>query len=710
MFTTKRFHALLNWFLAICIVSLAIVGGALNYSPVPFWDMWDGVLDFVLNFSADPIGELFAQHNEHRIVLGKILFLIDYYAFGGRSVFLIFMNFALVSAAALVFCFAAIRLNATSIKNPSVNWVVIIIIPWLFLWMQNENLKWAFQGQFFLAQLLPLIALLAFARSWKRDGDGFKWFVSAIVLSIASAGTMANGLLVLPTMLLGALVMRMSWKQVAVVSLTVAVVFGAYFFDYVSPAGHGSVLDSIISYPIGIVIFVLRYLGSPFNHLFGWTNFGGLIALAAGLVMVASSVFLFFKAVVSPHIHWLRHGLILFLVFIGGTAFVTAGGRVAIEPEFAFSSRYTTPALMAWAGLFCLTSPYILAWIRRSSNALTYTRGLTTFALLSMLANQLDAAVPNHDMLHKQRVATLALELGVRDTHYIHSVFPFADGALNIAKQASEKNLSVFGMPYLRGLSDGLGEHRSIGQMADCQGHLDRIEHIEGTNLFVRVYGWQFDSARRNKVGNRIEFIDDAGRLVGAALPGAIRSDVATALNNRALRAGFTGYILKSAVGKQLIAIGNNCSIVGTYEPLFYNLFETPVSPKTAVSVSAKDVLQQTGWNGADFAKQPISGLEVFGTYVNSDADQGRLEIRLSPGDRLLYRSGPTSGKQTIRQIQTDRIENLPVAADWVVLEFPEDIFTENEMTFVFEDKGSDWGEWSAIAVVSNVAVSEVLE
>ncbi|MGD4365427.1 hypothetical protein QT713_22860, partial [Xanthomonas citri pv. citri] len=43
-----------------------------TFSPVPFWDMWDGGLGFYVRQMTD-VSQWWAQHNEHRIVLSRIL-------------------------------------------------------------------------------------------------------------------------------------------------------------------------------------------------------------------------------------------------------------------------------------------------------------------------------------------------------------------------------------------------------------------------------------------------------------------------------------------------------------------------------------------------------------------------------------------------------------------------------------------------------------
>ena len=76
----------------IFMVFIAIFGGAYLYSPIPYWDMWGGYLDFFLRVNNGDYGVWWSQHNEHRIILSRLLFWLDLKWFGGVSIFLIVFN------------------------------------------------------------------------------------------------------------------------------------------------------------------------------------------------------------------------------------------------------------------------------------------------------------------------------------------------------------------------------------------------------------------------------------------------------------------------------------------------------------------------------------------------------------------------------------------------------------------------------------------
>src|SRR5271157_519015 len=58
-----------------------------TYSALPHWDEW-ALFDHLATGSTT-LSWLWAQHNEHRILVPKIFFLIDVYVFRGTQAFLL---------------------------------------------------------------------------------------------------------------------------------------------------------------------------------------------------------------------------------------------------------------------------------------------------------------------------------------------------------------------------------------------------------------------------------------------------------------------------------------------------------------------------------------------------------------------------------------------------------------------------------------------
>ena len=91
--------------------------------------------------------------------------------------------------------------------------------------------------------------------------------------------------------------------------------------------------------------------------------------------------------------------------------------------------------------------------------------------------------------------------------------------------------------------------------------------------------------------------------------------------------------------------------------------------------------------------------MAVYGSFINSDRDTGTISLKLRRDDSFFYRSGPTGGSQILEFEDADFPPYvLPIAEEWVKLEFWNE---KMPIEFVahLSDKGSGWGEWSAIAL-----------
>lgn len=553
----------LNWLrltiycLSASLIGLSLIGGVIGYSPIPYWDMWGATLQFVQRFDADPFRLLFSQHNEHRIVLSRFLFLVDYHVFDGTSAFLVVCNYLFALAIWGVFARCLLALNMA--QKHQDRWILVALLgAWLFLWAQKVNFTWAFQSQFFLAQLLPLLAFISLGQAAVRSGTWNRWFLSAVLLGAMSTLTMANGLFALPLMAFGAALLRMKRGPIIVLALCAVIVISLYFSDYRQPSAHGSVLQTLTSEPLGVLHYTFTYLGNPGVYIAGSSDLVKGLSALVGLGLTVTASWLTTLAVRRRPAHPVSFGLLLFIIFVGAGAFVTAAGRLSFGLESAFSSRYTTPVLMAWAALFCITSPRLMRFHASGAYRPYMTLGVAIGALCLLMIGQVRALTPMHQINHQKHVAALALELGIGDGTLVSLVHPNTDHSLAIARAASQADLGIFGTPKLESAHELLGQSTMLSPHRTCAGDLEKFEIIEGEPDYVRVYGWQYAS-RRERQGPRFHIIDADSRIVGIALPGRASPQLEEAYGREAVRSGFTGYLQSEALGKDLRIISGQC-------------------------------------------------------------------------------------------------------------------------------------------------------
>jgi hypothetical protein len=654
-------------------------------------DMWSGYLNFYTSVSSGDISSWWAQHNEHRIILAKIFFWIDIAWFRGEGWFLLVVNFVLLLASAITFAL----FNRENNKKQLTNWMSFFIVTWMFSWCQHENMTWGFQSQFILAQLLPLLAFYLLHKSIASEHKEL-YFIAAITAGSLAAGSMANGVLALPLMLAFTIITRGSKQRIITLFALAAIVLYAYFNKYTAPVGHGSLRQAIQNSPLGLLQYVAIYLGGPFYYIFGKSATAEVIAATLGLFLVLASGAYCVSIYKNTRSNTLQLSLLFFILYIGGTALGTAGGRLFLGLEQALSSRYMTPALMAWLALFIIYTPSI---VRRIPNAAPW---LFLTIILAMLPLQMHALHSDNNRKYQEKIAALALALRVPDQVAISTTYPSAEAALSLSEDAQRKHLSFFSQQPYWDVIEKINRTfvpPTATSPTQCIGHIDEIQPIQNNKKYIKLRGWAFDQSN-TRVPEYIYFLDKNNRLIGAAFTGQSRKDVMTAINTKAEKSGFSGYISTRAAGSIVAFVDPSNGCIGTAQVpnlLFY--IEKPKTSASNINVTLQNIVENNSWNGGDFEKSKIKGLRVIGSRVTSDSDIGDIVFTLKKGDRLLYRSGPTSGQQTLKITGKAELHSqLPIAPEWITLDFSNPTLP-NEFTATFIDNGSGWGEWSAIAV-----------
>ncbi len=543
------------WTLAPLFFILALMGTVHAHTAVPIWDMWTGYLDFYQQLRAGHTAAWWNLHNEHRIVLSKILFWIDLAWFQGSVWFLLVVHFVCVGGAfwtlrALLHEKAA----ACGASHRSTQLATLFIFICLFSWAQSQNFSWGFQNQFFLAQLLPLLALYSLYQSGKNQST--PQFLAAAVLGCLSILTMANGVLALPLMAAYALLQRMGWKKTSLLCALAVACIAVYFANYHVPYNPGRIIAPIQPWPTAQ--YSLVYLGLPFYYFSGkslWCAqiFGLLFLLLTGVKAL--------QCLRQPTRQGIDLCLLAFIAYIVGTALVTALGRAQFGLAQAVSSRYATPALMAWVALLIAYLPPLLKSLEQWQNRVVWPLLLL---LLAMLATQLPAREPQTSVNHEATLAALALELGVHDAAQIQTVVWDATLAERIAQPAIAHNDSIFGQAPIRDARQRLGQLQALPLPArTCLGAVDAVLPLSGDPRYQKISGWLLSAhGRDGRDGfEALQLLNAQGRNVGYAVMGAARPELRADYGQRAHYRGFQGYVQtgQATAPLSLLASDHSC-------------------------------------------------------------------------------------------------------------------------------------------------------
>jgi hypothetical protein len=520
---------------AFFMVSLSALGGIKSFTSVPYWDMWGPYLDFYIEPN-NGFTSWWMQHNEHRIVLAKVLFWLDIRYFGGLSYFLIPLNYFFVGLAIWIF-FKIFNKKSTT-ANPQYEFIFkCFLVAWLFSWSQYDNLTWAFQSQFFLAQLLPLCSFYLFSQS-VNSPNKLSYFLGAIFFGIISLGSMANGIFAMPLLFLYSIIAWQGWRRSGLLFVLSILCIGAYMYGYHTPVGHASPMSSLFSNPYDYIRYVLYYLGVPFYYIFKGGRFGEWAAIFSGIFLLLSYLIFTIKAVKNRGYGDINLMIIIFGVYILATAFVTGGGRLIFGVNQALTSRYCTPALMMWAGLFIMFSPMLSRFYVKRKNIFL---SLIFIASLGLLPMQLRAIKIDGDLKFNREVAALALAMGVRDVDQISKIYPAPDVAIAISEKSKKNSLSIFGASPYKGLEDSVSMHADEGGPLKCVGNVDEVVFLNGTE-YSRIRGWIYSPDVRLSPA-MVQISGENGKVIGYALVGQKRDDVMHQFGPYALKSGFIGYV-----------------------------------------------------------------------------------------------------------------------------------------------------------------------
>lgn len=597
--------------LAALFLALTILGVIQYYSPVPFWDMWDSYLGTYLRVTSGELGTLWERHNEARIVLPKLLYLIDLAYFRGLGKFLLAANVVFL----LLICGVMLLFARRLIGPMGVPWFTSVVFSsaaiLCFSWIQQDNLTWGFQSMMFLSVLLPLSALYCFALAVEQDD--WRWVVLACGLAVGAGLSMINGLAVLPLMGLLGLLLRLQWRKVVFVWLSAAVLVALYGPD-----------RSVASWRIGLqpseqsdslfrfTEFVLKNLGGPAYFASGKS----LLALLAGVAVVLITV-------VVALLH-LRQGLrhqVCRAVLLGFVAFglVTAAGvalaRVAAwGVDYGLTSRYMTAVVAMWAAIAILVGSFAstprLRWVYASIAGLLSA---------SLLPAQSAALNPPVEYLRDRVLAALALELEVYDEEILRKLRSPPSELAALAKVPSQRHMSIFGSPEIINAKDLLGSlQRQRG--IECVGDLTSLRTLATDPRFMRVEGWLMDEHAK-RAASSIFLLDLNRHVVGFAIGGYHTG----AFDGRAANARFKGYVLAKAASEELNLKGRdvNCEVrVDRANPNM--VVPEPHSDQNWVEGVAR------GWAAAFFLKRTPEHLK---------AAQGASSVLLGNGEvRMIQR------------------------------------------------------------------------
>lgn len=314
---------------------------------VPFWDQWEFVLLLkkyktgVLSFP-----DIWAQHNEHRILFPKLIMLALAAATGWDIRYELYANFVL---AGLIFIFLNLlfRKEAGGRCKP---WFSVVAAFLVFSPVQQENWTWGWQIQIFLGVLGAVVAVWSVSRYPAQ----WKGLLVAMGAAIVASYSFSNGLLTWPVVGMLLLAQR-QWKMRHVGLWTAAFIISVflYYHGYQKPELHPSLLYPL-NHPYDYIRYVFVYLGSPLAFSKREHAIAIGILLTCVLCIASIQVWRSGREGFKRLLPWLA--LALYSI---SSAAVTGIGRSGFGVDQAMASRYTTISTPFVVSVFVVAAYWI---------------------------------------------------------------------------------------------------------------------------------------------------------------------------------------------------------------------------------------------------------------------------------------------------------------------------------------------------------------
>jgi hypothetical protein len=548
--------------LALSSIAMTLIGVAKSWSALPFWDMWDGEVTWFFNLDPGNIVQWWAQHNEHRILLARIFFYVDMRIFQGSGGFLLISNIAaMLVLISLLLLGLLMRLReGAELRRPlaTIVFPASVVTILASSWIQNSNLLWGFQIQFWLVYIFPLamFLLLAHLLVLRPQSLRRKFLEYLAVLSLVGAVlSMSNGLVAAWIGVLFVFLYGFRKRLRIMFVSTSTILTGLYLWDYVTPGSHVSPFQTLLHHPLSAVEYFLAYLGGPIQFFTGKSTLAVAAGFAVFLVFVTITFYFFKKGRAHP----VAFALVAFSAFIVSSAVMTSLARASFGTDQAFASRYQTPVLALWATLIIVVAPAAMPYVRRWPLAATVT---VLLGSLLALPQQIVGAQGDNTLRASRELATIALANDVIDTDVLGTVYYDMPRLVELNNEVKAAGLTLLAAPPYASMASQLGTTRLGLKPVNCDGWFDTSAHIVGSTA-LRVSGWVVGPEFPVSGFGTYSLIDERDHITGYLSRGVNRSDLLDAFGPEWAQSGFSGYVIGATLPTSTYISGDGwkCSL-----------------------------------------------------------------------------------------------------------------------------------------------------
>jgi hypothetical protein len=470
-----------------------------TYSALPHWDEW-ALFDHVATGGGWSLPWLWAQHNEHRILTTKALFLLDVEFFHGTQVFLLASIFFIQLLQLTVLSWSLRVLGG--VRGALWRTGTGLIAYCVLCPTQYENLVWGFQIQFVLTSTMATLSIVSLLLY--RNQSRAKFLVGCILAATTATWSLANGMLLWPLLIGAAFLLRMRRSVWAVLMAFGALNIGLYFFHYHRPLQQSSPIS--MNSVIVSAKYVVVYFGSTWVR-----HSSGIIALIAGAAGICAALIMIARCLrMRGSVRLLEFELSFLMLFVLATAAITSSGRLHLGLEQATASRYQTFALVFW----CCLGLLLLLRVAASEKQFRVTAAAV---LVVMLAFASQVRLPLIDaQWHQMRlkIVSLALLTGVQDPAALADAYPDPQVVVRDATYMKQHHLSIFAGKQFEQLGRSVDAQYHVTAGSACLGEISSSQVLPSdAGQGLRLTGFAWDRQIQKPAADIVA--TEEGRIVG---------------------------------------------------------------------------------------------------------------------------------------------------------------------------------------------------
>lgn len=482
-----------------------------SWSAVPINDQWDQLAS-VRNVSWS---WLISQQNEHRMLVPRLVFLMDAWLFGETNVLTFVGN--IIVQGTLCFLLVFIATGKQLLRSQQANFVTGVSLALLFWAVQFENFSSGLGIAFFL---VLLFSALAFATAALLRPT-LLTTVLVLILEGAATYTNANGIIASFLMIPLAILVGRPGRQVLVFVFFAIGLLGSFLDGYHTPSYHSDPTTALHTI-LPIAGHTLAQLGAPFG-----TAVQDIVGVNPTKIAIGLGCF---GSVYIGTVIWqlvCRPGgarppelvLLAIACFAFGTTLLIAVGRAErFGITQAFSSRYATIALVFWCSLFLITTRLYFGTDRRlyfSTDLRPVVIMVAGFAalILVFLSQPIFVAV-GVSWANQRRIAIPALLSGTNDLALLENLYPPAPARLlEIRDLLRKAHASVFHDEWGYWLGTPMKGHVTPLDGGGCEGGFELAQAVTQTGaLGWRAYG---HAQVLGRPVDKIIFVASNGQIIG---------------------------------------------------------------------------------------------------------------------------------------------------------------------------------------------------